>query len=147
MAKSGAINLEDLQIYAAAHLQPTTPPPDCKAVAGLLEVEKQAQIKLLKTREEKLRFETDLARGLYLERNAVLTEFCVKIAVFEAFMKTMARINCDAWVAMVDGNPDRAGELYQAIEVGIDEALDDMGNLAEIRVRIKRRSVENGATA
>ena len=139
MAPAGTVDLNDLKIYASAYLTPLETPPDHRAVVAVHERERAARIELLQARKRKLDFENDLAAGRYVERDAAVLEFCVKIGLFEAMTKTAARSNAEAWTMLVGGDVDRAGELYAAVAATIDEALDAMGQMDEIKVTIKKQ--------
>ena len=132
----GRLTLADVSDYADRCLRIS--PPDFADAKALTLEEKRHQVELLKARRRKLDFEHALAAGKFIERDAAILEFCVKIGIFEAYLKTMARTNAEVWAQLVDGDVERAGELYRAIETGIDSALDEMGDMPEIKVKIRR---------
>lgn len=109
----------------------------------LLREEKEAQIALLKTREEKLRFEAERERGLYIRRDDVILESCIKIGALEAGLKNTVRSRADDWLHQVGADASRADLFRELVYRDIDRLLDEFGNLDQIGVRIKK----NGAAA
>jgi hypothetical protein len=129
----------ELDAYAHKYLSRSVV-PDFDQVDDLLRIEKECQIQLLKTREKKLAFEADLAQGKYLDRDAVLLEWSVKLGLLEAYLKNAARTNAVEWTIAVKGDPDRADIMYGMIAAVVDAVLEQLADLQEIKVRVRRNT-------
>jgi hypothetical protein len=149
-AKSGLIRVNadgtvnEAEAIAYAHKYLKHKPLAEGDVAGaeeLLREEKEAQIALLKTREEKLRFEKDRDMGRYLLRDDVILENCIKIGALEAGLKSLVRSRAEDWLHQVGADAARADLFRELVYREIDRLLDEFGNLDQIGIRIKRNGV------
>jgi hypothetical protein len=139
----GTVNEAEAIAYAHKYLKKKLVDGGSAAIEDLLREEKEAQVALLKTREEKLRFEKDLAQGLYLLRDDVILETAIKIGVLEAGLKNVVRSRSEEWLHQVGADIARADLLRELVYREIDDLLDAFGNMDQIGVRIKK----NGAAA
>ena len=137
--RDGTVTESELSVYAGRHLKKQYK-VETTAIDNLLREEKKAQVALLKTREEKLRFEKELQQGKFLSRDAVLLEWSVKLGLLEAVLKNAARTRAVEWAIAVQGNPDRADTLYGLIAAEVDSVLDQLADLQEIKVRVRRNT-------
>ena len=133
------VEVADALDYARKYLERSSI-PDADQVDDLLRVEKQSQIELIQARKRKLDFEDEQARGRYLDRDAVLLEWSVKLGLLEAYLKNAARTRSVEWAVAVRGDPDRADVLYGMIAAEVDAVLEQLADLQEIKVRVRRNT-------
>ena len=138
VSTGGTIGQAALELYALSYLQKAESPPDHRAVAGLLQTEKECQVALLRAREEKIRFETSLARGRYLLRDEVYTAFAIRLSILESTLKNTYRTNAVPWLLACGADPAAAETLVGLMEKELDALLDFLGDLEELRVKVVR---------
>jgi hypothetical protein len=139
----GTVNEAEAIAYAHKYLKKKLADGGSAAIEDLLREEKEAQVALLKTREEKLRFEKDLAQGLYLLRDDVILETAIKIGVLEAGLKNVVRSRSEEWLHQVGADIARADLLRELVYREIDDLLDAFGNMDQIGVRIKKKTAKD----
>lgn len=137
----GTISEAEAIAYAHKYLKRAMV-PDSESTEEMLRNKAEAEVALLRTREEKLRFEKEVSQGKYLRRDDVRLETAVKVGVLEAGLKNAVRIHADEWLQRAGGDASRAGLLCDLIYAEIDKLLDDFGNLPELGVVIRRRPEE-----
>ena len=141
VSTAGTIGLADLELYAVSYLQKAEPPPDHRVVSAIHEMERTARIELLRVRAEKLKFEHDLTKNKYLLRDDVHTAFAVRLGILETTLKNMYRTNAESWLLACNADPAAAGILFGLMEKELDELLEYLGNLEELRVVVKKRPI------
>lgn len=109
-------------------------------IEALLREKTEAEVALIKRREEKLAFENSLARGRYLLKDDVYLQEAINIGALEAGLKNMHRSYADEWLYRVGADSGKAPLYCDLVYAAIDKLLDDFGNMDEIKVVIRRPS-------
>ena len=135
------VNESEAIAYAAKHLKKKLN-GEAPAIDNLLREEKEAQVALLKTREEKLRFEKEREQGRYLLRDDVVLETCFKIGVLEAGLKNTVRNRAEEWLHQVGGDATRSELFRELVYREIDRLLDEFGNMDQINITIRKQQPE-----
>jgi len=97
----------------------------------------QKEMEKLQVQIEKLQFELQKDRGKYLLKSDVRTEIAIKIAVFEAGLKHLARTRAADWIYAVGGDAKKTQVWINLFTAAVDELLNEFGRLDEINVEIQ----------
>ena len=93
----------------------------------------------LRKQVEKLEWELARDKGKYVLKEDVRTELALKIAALEAGIKHWMRTGAADLVYAVGGEAAKARVLINLFEARLDELLDEMGRMDELRIEIKRQ--------
>lgn len=99
----------------------------------------QEELDLTRARREKIEFETEKDRGLYIKKEEVELRTAIKIAAFESGFKHAIRTSATDWLVALGGDIKKTQLLCDLIYPVIDDLLDQMGKMEEISVVIQRR--------
>ncbi len=137
--EDGKFSLESVELYALKHLKRLVPDGATESVADELErlhLERlRREVSLRKRQEEKLRFDLERKKGRYLPRSEFETLLAARWVVLRAGFKAMVDLNLDAWISLIEDDPDKGRLSFrQAIQQEFLVLLNEFARMPEITV-------------
>jgi hypothetical protein len=99
-----------------------------KTMAEVARITEQAKLAQIKRMAEE---------GRYIEREQVDLEMAARAATLEAGLKGMVQSRAGEWVALVEGEEKRAGDLVRDMMAVIDQTLNEFATVKEFEVIFK----------
>ena len=95
------------------------------------------EVSILKTKDEKEKFNFDKERGRYVERTDIDLMLCGRAAMFEAGLRHHYHTRVAEWVVLVGGDTSKAPELLAALLGGLDEQMDRFAKSDDIEIEFE----------
>lgn len=91
------------------------------------------------------KYEFELARdmGKYNRKIDTRTEFAVKIGALEAGLQHWAAVNAVDWIHATGGRPEKYRIFINLFNAGLDDLLNEFGDMEDIRIIIKKQDTGN----
>lgn len=97
----------------------------------------EQELKNLKLKNEREKFNYEKDRGLYIPREQMEIEIAGCCSVLYAGFKHMIMTKSTGWITLVGGDTRKAGELNQKLNIDIDELMNSYASSREYEVVIK----------
>ena len=92
------------------------------------------EVSILKTKDEKQKFDMEKERGLYVPRTDIDLMLCGRAAMLEAGLRHHYHTKVAEWIVLVGGDTGKASELLAALLAGLDEQMDRFAKSDEIDI-------------
>ncbi len=94
------------------------------------------EVELIRVKKEKMQFELEIARGLYLSKADVQAELVQKLAAMEAGNKNTIATHLVEWIEFVGGDTKMADALREKIFDAIDSLQNEFCRFDELEIFI-----------
>ena len=92
------------------------------------------EVSILKTKDEKQKFDMEKDRGLYVPKSDIDLMLCGRAAMLETGLRHHYHTTVAEWIVMVGGDTGKTSELLAALLAGLDEQMDRFAKSDEIEI-------------
>jgi hypothetical protein len=125
-----SVNLSDVKLYAGTLNKVT----DEGNVIDVVTCKTEKEVQKLEIQVEQAQFNLDKDRGKFIEKKKFNQELSARAAVLETGIKHMFQSNISEWVASVCGDPLKANQLLERMNLEYNSYINEYASKHKFQV-------------